>query len=192
MKFWLIALAACLPAIASAQTVVELRGASTEYRFVDLNHTFRSGFFLDAVYVGAPGSNELYAGGGWSFRPREGVTLTPIFYGVAAKENDERGVVLAGSLFIDRGGWRVLGFGGHFFRVSGDVPDYDFLDSLDLTRVIAKRWELGVSAGFLHIGEDWNPLVGGTVKLNDARGTTAASFRGGYRGELRLIRTLTF
>jgi len=192
MKIWLIALAATLSATASAQTMIEVRGSSTEYRFVDLNHTFRSGLFLDVVYVGAPGSNELYAGGGWSFRPRKGVTLTPIFYGVAAKENDERGVVLAGSLFIDRGGWRVLGFGGHFFRVSGEVPDYDFLDSLDVTRLFAKRWELGVSTGFLRIAGDWNGLVGGTVKLNDARGTTALSVRGGYRGELRLIRTLTF
>jgi len=191
MKRCLAVLIGVLPAAASAQTLIELRGATTEYRFVDLNHTFRSGLFLDLVYVGAPGSNELYVGGGWSFK-REGVTLTPILYGVAAKENDERGVVLAGSVFIDRGGWRVLGFGGHFFRASGDVPDYDFLDSLDVTRVIAKRWELGVSAGFLHIGEDWNPLVGGTVKLNDSRGTTALAFRGGYRGELRLIRTLTF
>jgi hypothetical protein len=192
MKLRLAALLAALPAAAPAQSLLELRGATTEYRFVDLNHTFRSGLFLDLVYIGAPGSNELYAGGGWSFRPREGVTLTPILYAVAAKENEERGVVLAGGIFLDRGGWRVLGFGGRFFRTSGEVPDYDFLDSLDVTRVFARRWELGVSAGFLHIGEDWNELIGGTLKLNDARGTTALAVRGGYRGELRLIRTLTF
>ena len=192
MKLRLATLVAILPAVAQAQTMVELRGATTEYRFVDLNHTFKSGLFLDVVYVGAPGSNELYAGGGWSFRPREGVTLTPILYGVGAKENDERGVVLAGSFFIDRGGWRVLGFGGHFFRASGDVPDYDFLDSLDLTRLFAKRWELGLSAGFLRIAGGWNELIGGTIKLNDARGATALAVRGGYRGELRLIRTITF
>jgi hypothetical protein len=192
MRLCTAALLGLLPAAAHAQSLLELRGATTEYRFVDLNHTFRSGLFLDLVYIGAPGSNELYAGGGWSFRPAPGVTLTPIVYAVGAAENDERGVALAGSVFIDRGGWRVLGFGGRFWRLSGDVPDYEFLDSLDVTRVIAKRWELGVSAGFLHLGEDWNGLIGGTVKLNDRLGTTALAVRGGYRGEARLIRTLTF
>jgi hypothetical protein len=185
-------LLALLPASAAAQTLVELRGATTEYRFVDVNHTFRSGLWLDLLYLGAPGSNELYAGGGWAYRPARGVTLMPILYAIAAKENRERGFSLSASVVVDRGGWRVLGFGGHFFRLSGDTPDYDFLDSLDVTRVVAGRWEVGVSAGFLHIGKDWNGLIGGTVKLNDARGTTALAVRGGYRGELRLIRTFTF
>jgi hypothetical protein len=185
-------LLALAPALASAQTVVELRGSTTEYRFVDLNHTFEGGLFLDLLYLGAPGSNELYAGAGFSFRPVKGVTLTPIVYGIAAKENHERGLGLCASVFVDRGGWRVLGFGGRFVRVSGDVPDYDFLDSLDVTRVIAGQWEVGVSAGFLRIGGAWNELVGGTLKLNDKRGATALSLRGGYDTELRLIRTFVF
>ncbi len=181
-----------LPATLDAQTVVELRGATTEYRFVDLNRTFKSGLFLDLLYLGAKGSNELYAGAGWSWKPAQGVTLTPIFYGVAAKENHERGIALCGSVFVDRGGWRVLGFGGRFLRISGDVPAYTFLDSLDVTRVLAGKWELGASAGFLRIGEDWNELVGGTLKLNDKRGATAVAVRGGYTNELRVIRTFVF
>lgn len=185
-------LLAAAPVAASAQTVVELRAATTEYRFVDVNHTFASGLLLDLLYLGAPGSNELYAGGGWSFRPAKGVTLTPIVYGVAARENGERGLAVCGSVFVDRGGWRILGFGGRFFRLDGNVPGYDFLDSLDLTRVIAGRWELGVSAGFLRSGGAWNELLGGTLKLNDKRGTTALALRGGHRTELRLIRTLVF
>lgn len=175
-----------------AQTVVELRAATTEYRFVDLNHTFRRGLFLDALYLGATGSDELYLGGGWSLRPAKGVTLTPVLYGVAGKQGRERGLSLSGSLFVDRGGWRVLGFGGRFFRTSGDVPDYDFLDSLDVTRVVAGKWEIGASAGFLHIAGEWNELIGGTVKLNDRRGVTALQVRGGHRGEVRAIRTLVF
>lgn len=181
-----------LAPFADAQTVVELRGSTTEYRFVDLNRTFASGLFLDLLYLGAPGSNELYAGGGWSFKPAQGVTLTPIFYAVAARENDERGIALCANVFVDRSGWRVLGFGGRFLRVSGDVPDYTFLDSLDVTRVIAAKWELGLSAGFLRIGEDWNELIGGTLKLNDKRGATTVAVRGGYTTELRLIRTFVF
>lgn len=183
---------ALLPAAAHAQTVVELRGSTTRYRFVDLNHTFTRGLFLDLLYLGAPGSNELYAGGGWSFKPAPGLTLTPIVYAVGAHENDERGLALCASLFVDHAGWRVLGFGGRFLRVKGGVPDYTFLDSLDVTHVIAGKWELGVSAGFLRIGDDWNELIGGTLKLNDKRGATALSLRGGHKTELRLIRTLTF
>jgi len=194
MRPWIVgcALAASASVHAAAQTVVELRGATTEYRFVDINHTFKTGLFLDALYLGATGSNELYLGGGWSFRPTKGVTLTPILYAVGAKENHERGFAVSGSVFVDRGGWRVLGFGGRFFATSGDVPDYDFLDSLDVTRVVGKSWEIGASAGFLHTGGEWNELVGGTVKLNDKLGTTALQVRGGHTGEVRLIRTFVF
>lgn len=177
---------------ARAQTVVELRGSTTEYRFVDLNHTFKKGVFLDLLYLGAPGADELYAGGGFTFRPAKGLALTPIVYAVAGKQNDEQGVAFCASVFVDRGGWRVLGFGGRFERVSGDVPDYDFLDSLDITRVIAGKWEVGLSAGFLKSGDAWNELIGGTLKLNDKRGATALSLRGGYDTELRLIRTFVF
>ena len=192
MRLTLGLIGALRPAVVHAQTAVELRGSTTRYRFVDLNHSFARGLFLDLLYLGAPGSNELYAGGGWSFKPAQGVTLTPIVYGVGAHENDERGLALCASLFVDRGGWRALGFGGRFLRAKGGVPDYDFLDSLDITRVIARRWELGVSAGFLHVGQDWNQLIGGTLKLNDKRGATALSLRGGHKTELRLIRTLAF
>ena len=188
----LLVLLPLLAPAAAAQTVVELRGATTEYRFVDLNHTFKNGVFLDLLYLGSETSNELYAGGGWSWKPSQGVTLTPIVYGVFGKEGDEKGVALCASVFVDRGGWRVLGFGGQFLRASGDVPDYTFLDSLDVTRVIAKRWELGVSGGFLKSGDAWNELIGGTLKFNDRLGATAVAVRGGYTTELRLIRTFVF
>ena len=183
---------ALVPCAVRAQTVVELRGATTEYRFVDLNHTFKNGVLLDLLYLGATGSNELYAGAGWSWKPAAGVTLTPIVYGVAGHESRERGIALCASVFVDKGGFRVLGFGGRFLRSSGGVPDYDFLDSLDVTKVFAGKWEIGASAGFLHIGEDWNELVGGTLKFNDKRGATAIALRGGHRTELRLIRTFVF
>jgi hypothetical protein len=185
-------IAALVPGAIAAQTVIELRGATTEYRFVDLNHTFKNGVLLDLLYLGATGSNELYAGAGWSWKPAAGVTLTPIVYGVAGHEGRERGVALCGSVFVDRGGFRVLGFGGRFLRSSGGVPSYDFLDSLDVTKLIAGKWEVGASAGFLHIGEDWNELIGGTLKFNDKRGATAIALRGGHRTELRLIRTFVF
>jgi hypothetical protein len=187
-----LGLSLLLPGALEAQTVVELRGATTEYRFVDLNRTFESGLFLDLLYLGSEVSNELYAGAGWSWKPAQGVTLTPVFYGVAGKEGHQRGIALCGSVFVDKGGWRVLGFGGRFLRISGDVPAYTFLDSLDVTRLLAGKWELGASAGFLRTGGVWNELVGGTLKLNDKRGQTALALRGGSTTELRLIRTFVF
>ena len=175
-----------------AQSLIELRGSTTEYRFVDFTHTFKSAFTTDLLYLGAPGSDELYLGAGYAWKPAGGVGFTPLLYFVAGKQDNERGLALCLSLFVDRGGWRVLGFGGRFFHLGGDVPAYDFLDSLDLTRVFAKRWEVGVSGGFLHSGDTWNPLVGPTLKLGDRLGTTALAARAGYRGELRLIRTFSF
>ena len=177
---------------APAQSLIELRGSTTQYRFVDFTHTFKSAITTDLLYLGAPGSDELYLGAGYAWKPAGGVNFTPLLYFVAGKQSDERGLALCLSVFVDRAGWRVLGFGGRFFRLAGGVPDYDFLDSLDLTRVVAKCWEIGVSGGFLHSGESWNPLVGPTLKLSDRLGTTALAVRGGYRSELRLIRTFSF
>jgi len=176
---------------ARGQTVAELRGSSTRYRFVDLNHTFGNKVLLDALYIGVPGMNELYLGAGYAWSPSKSVSLTPILYGVLGKENRERGVVLSALLTGQAGRFKALGFGGRFFRASGGVASYDFLDSLDLTLVIG-AWEAGASGGFFHQSGDWSLLVGPTLKRNDPRGAWALSLRGGDDTELRLIRVLTF
>jgi hypothetical protein len=175
---------------ARGQTIFELRGSTTRYRFVDFLHNFKSGLATDVIYIGAPGADELYFGAGYAWKPATGVTVTPLVYGVVGKQDGERGLAACASLFLERGGFRALGFGGHFFKLDGEVSEYDFLDSFDLTRV-AGRWEVGVSAGFFHQAGDWNPLIGPTLKLNDKKGTTAFSLRGGYKTELRLLRILT-
>ena len=82
-------------------------------------------------------ANELYLGAGYQLRPASGVSVAPLLYFVGGKENAERGACLAASLSVDRAGWKVLGFGGHFFRASGGVSDYTFVDALDLTRTAA-------------------------------------------------------
>ena len=175
----------------SAQTVVELRGSTTRYRFADLSHTFANRIVLDALYLGVPGMNELYLGAGYQLRPANGISLAPLLYFVGGKENDERGACLAASLSVDRAGWKVLGFAGHFFRTSGRVSDYTFLDALDLTRALG-RWELGASAGAYHTNGDLTALAGPTVKRNDKRGSWALSARFGSDTELRLLRVLSF
>ena len=63
---------------ARGQTVVELRGSTTEYRFVDLNHTFKKGVFLAAMEAGSRivpvalrGTRTLLPKGGFSIVPGE-------------------------------------------------------------------------------------------------------------------------
>ncbi|PYQ07389.1 MAG: hypothetical protein DMF82_03920 [Acidobacteria bacterium] len=158
---------------AAAQTVVELRASTTKYRFLDLSHAFANRVVLDALYLGVPGMNELYLGAGYQLRPATGISVAPLLYVVGGKEND------------------VLGFAGHFFRTSGRVSDYRFVDALDLTRALG-RWELGASAGAYHTSGDLTALAGPTVKRNDQRGSWAVSARFGSDTELRLLRILTF
>lgn len=176
---------------ASGQTVIELRGSSTRYRFVDLNHTFGNKLLLDALYIGVPGMNELYLGAGYAWSPSKRFSLTPILYGVVGKENRERGVVLSALVTGQAGRFKALGFGGRFFRTSGDVSSYDFLDSLDLTLALGS-WEAGASGGFFHQARDWSVLVGPTLKRNDSHGAWALSLRWGDDTEVRLIRVVTF
>jgi hypothetical protein len=182
---------ALLAAPLSAQTVVELRGSTTKYRFVDVAHTFANRIVLDALYVGVPGMNELYLGAGYQLRPSAGVSVAPVLYAVLGRESHERGLCLGALLAVDRGGWRAAGFAGHFFRTSGEVADYTFVDALDVTRAFG-RWELGASTGVFATGGDATWLVGPTVKRNDRRGAWAASARFGDDTEFRLLRILTF
>ena len=181
-----------LVAPAQAQTVFEGRyGFGTEYRFVDLSHTFKGGLVLDALYTGVPGTNELYLGVGHQWKPAAGVIITPMAYAVFGKENEEAGVTLGALLAIDRGGFRSVGFLGHFIRIDGEVPAYDFADAVDLTRVIG-RGEIGVSTGFFHSQGAWAWLVGPTLKWNDAHGSWAASARFGDDTEIRVLRVFVF
>ena len=119
------------------------------------------------------------------------MTFTPLFYGGFGHENDQKGVALGGSLSVDRGGFKVLAFGGHFFRGSGEVQDYTFLDALDVTRSFG-AWEAGVSTGVFATQGDATWLVGPTVKRNDRLGNWAFSARFGDDEEYRLLRVLVF
>lgn len=144
----------------------------------------------DVLYLGVPGSDEIYAGVGRAFSAGT-VTLVPLVYGVAGRQGGERGVAVGLIAVGGVGGWNVNGFLGYFEPVRGDVPRYLFMDSLDLTRRYGV-WEIGGSAGFFHIGDEWNPLVSPTVVRRDAHGAWRASIRGGAYTEARLIRTFAF
>jgi hypothetical protein len=85
----------------------------------------------------------------------------------------------------------VYSFAGYFEPLSGDVPRYGFVDSLDVARKIG-RWELGVSTGHYIVSGDWSALVGGVVVRNDAHGAWRGHLRGGSGFEARLVRTLGF
>ena len=175
----------------AGQVVAEARLADTRYRFVDVSLTRKNGVVFDCFYVGVPGSNELNAGGGYAFK-RTALTLTPLVYAVIGKEGGERGVKAALLTAYERAGWKVGSFLGAFVRTSGSTDSYQVLDTADLTRTLRARWELGVQSGFFRSGGAWNTQVGPLLKLNDARGAWAVSYRFGQQKEFRVGRVVVF
>lgn len=181
----------CIVASAAGQGLVEARVADTKYRFLDVSYTWKNGAVFDGFYVGVPGSNELNLGAGYAFK-RGALTLTPLVYAVIGKEDGQRGIKTALLAGYERNGWKFLGFGGAFIPTAGSVDSYQVLDTADLTRTLATRWELGVQAGFFRTGGAWNTQVGPLLKLNDAHGAWAASYRFGNKKEFRVGRVLVF
>lgn len=173
-----------------SQHYLEIRGANTKYRFFDWNYTFKSGAIVDAFYVGVPGNNEFNFGAGYGFKPTPSLSVTPLAYATAAKESEERGVKVALLISFDKGGWRVNSFLAHFQRISGEVSSYQVLDTLDATRVLGKKYEVGISSGFFHADGKWNPQIGPVFKWNDRLGFWAVSGRFGPQNELRFWRVV--
>lgn len=173
-----------------AQHYLEARGANTKYRYFDWNYTFKNSAIVDLFYVGVPGSNELNCGGGYGFKPTAALTIAPVAYAVVAKEAEQRGIKIALLVMLDKDGWRVNSFVGHFARISGDVKSYQVLDTLDASKVIFKRYEIGISNGFFHADQKWNPQIGPLFKVNDRLGAWAVSYRFGPQRELRFSRVL--
>ncbi len=188
---WALAVLVLAASKVAGQNLVEIRLADTKYRYADWNYTFKNGPVADVFYVGVPGSNEFNLGGGYAFK-RGALVLTPLAYAVFGKENSQAGVKLALLASFDRAGWKILSFLGHYIPISGDVDAYDVLDTLDVTRSFAGRWEAGVQAGFFRQDGAWNTQVGPLVKLNDRWGAWAASYRFGGQHEFRVGRVLTF
>lgn len=181
----------CSCVSAAAQNLVEVRLADSKYRYVDWNYTWKSGAVVDLFYVGVPGSNEFNLGGGYNFK-RGPLVLTPLVYAVIGKEDSQRGVKVALLAAFDKGGWKLLSFIGSYFPVSGSVTHYEVLDTLDFTRTLGRRWDVGIQSGFFHSGDAWSPLVGPVLKLNDHLGAWAVSYRFGPQNEFRVGRVLTF
>jgi hypothetical protein len=175
-----------------AQHYVEVRGATTKYRYADWNYTFANAAIVDLFYVGVPGSNELNLGGGYGFKPTPALTIAPLAYAVVGKEAGQRGVKLALLVAYEKKGWKLNSFLGHFARISGDVAHYQVLDTLDASKVVHGPWEVGLSNGFFHADGKWNPQVGPLLKLNDRLGSWYLSCRFGPQNEVRFSRSFLF
>jgi hypothetical protein len=188
----LTALALGLAVPAAAQTVLELRGSTTRYRFVDLNHTFAGGLMLDALYLGVPGQNELYLGAGYAWKLARGLTVIPLLYFVAGREQGERAIAPCVYVLADAGPWKAVAFAGRVARVSGGVATYDFADSIDVTRKAVGRWDAGVSSSIYRLDSGWSHQTGPLLRRTDARGAWSLALRFGSDRELRLVRVLSF
>jgi hypothetical protein len=175
---------------AIAQQALEIRGADSKYRYLDWSLTTRSSAVIDAFYVGAPGSNEFNLGGGYALKVFPALTIMPLAYAVIGKEGGQRGVKLAMLMLFERNAWKANVFLAHFSQIRGETGNYQVLDTADLTRLVFRRWEAGVSAGFFHSGATWNPQVGPLLKLNDRLGAWGLSYRFGPQREFRVTRVV--
>jgi len=189
-SFLVLAAICALGRQVSAQHVLEVRGASTKYRYLDWNYSFPNSAIVDLFYVGVPESNEFNLGAGYGFKVKPELTIATLIYAVLAKEGSQRGVKIAVLVVLEKDGWKLNGFLGQFVPVAGEISHYQVLDTLDFSRVISKRWEAGISKGFFHTGGRWNPQVGPLAKLNDRLGYWAVSYRFGPQREFRVARVL--
>ena len=178
-------------ASASDTDTVEVRSASGEYRYADWTHNFKNKLATDLYYIGVPGNNELVACVGYSFPARVGLSVTPFFCGITAKENKERGVKAAAAISWEKERWKGDVYYARFHPLRGNVSSYDVLDAANFTYSASKRWEVGVSTGFFRQDGKWNPLVGPLIRLHDKFGYWGISVRTGSTTELRVIRTIT-
>lgn len=176
---------------AAAGDLIEVRGADTKYRYADWLHTFRNAAVIDVFYDGVPGLNEFNFGGGYSFKLKKLVVI-PLVYFVAGKEDHERAIRLGVIVAYEQEGWKLNSYLSHCAPLSGGVSHYQSLDTADFTRVLSKRWELGVQSGLFHYQGKWNPQVGPLVKMNDRAGYWGVSYRFGPQREFRISRVFTF
>ena len=147
---------------ASAQNLIEFRYADTKYRYADWLHIFPNSATIDIFYDGVPGSNEFNFGGGYGLKIKR-LTVTPLLYFVIGREASQRGLRLGLLVTFDKDGWKLVSYLSHFAPLSGGVSQYQSLDTLDFTRVVGKRWEIGVQNGFFHSEGKWNPQIGPRV-----------------------------
>ena len=176
---------------AACQQLIEVRGADTKYRYADWSYIWGSAALVDVFYVGVPGSNELNVGGGYALK-RGPLVVTPLLYAVIGKEASQRGIKIAVLVSFDHQGWKLASFLGDYVPVSGAAGAYQVMDTLDLTRAIGSRVEVGIQSGFFHVDGAWNQQTGPLLKLNDRHGAWAASYRFGSENEFRVGRVVTF
>jgi hypothetical protein len=190
--FFQLCVVLCLAAVpVAAQNLVEFRITDTKYRYLDWMYTFHNSLIVDVYYVGVPGNNEFNLGAGYGFKFGK-LILSPLFYAVVGKEGGQRGVKAALLAVFEKEGWKINGYVAYFEPTLGSVSRYQALDTLDVTRSFAKRWELGISNGFCHTNSHWNPQIGPVLKLNDRLGAWSVSYRFGPQREFRAGRILTF
>lgn len=188
----LVVLFSMYSGITKADDLIELRVTSQgEYRYADWSHSFKNKLATDVYYIGVPGNNEFSACLGYSLPIFHGISATPFFCVVVAKEDKEAGVKTAAVVAWQKGKWQADAYVAHFTPLRGQVSPYDLLDDGNLTRNLGKGFELGVSTGYFRQDGKWNPLAGPMVRRNDKLGAFGVSCRLGPNNEIRFIRTFT-
>jgi len=187
-----IAIVFFVSSVAAAQkNYVELRGASPWYNYEEYARDLPHNLNVDLLHIGVTGQDQFFAGLGYHITPAKGVMVTPYLYAVVGT-NGQRGAMVAVNTSVERGKWKVATFLGRFQKIKGSVSNYTALDTGDVTRSITKRVDVGVSTGFFLTEGQWNLQSGPMVRLKDARGSWAVSYRFGHVNEIRVTRTFSF
>ncbi|HWO89090.1 MAG TPA: hypothetical protein VNL98_08060 [Gemmatimonadales bacterium] len=187
-----LALVLCLAVgTARAQTEVELRASTTEYRYIEVSHTLPNGIVADGLYWGDQVLDELWVGGGYYFDVTGWLGALPMVYATFGTEG--RGVSLGMWVTIDGGGWNARGYLGRFMPTSGSLASYTELDGFEATRAVqGSRWGVGVAADGWRSADESYWLLGPALRRADRRGAWSAWLRFGDDTELRLVRSHSF
>ncbi len=181
---------------ASAQEdFVEVRAGITRegvtYRYFDYSHTFKNDIAIDMAVYNEPGSSEAWVGIGKYIKKGNFTTLVA-GYLVAGTAQNELGVGLVNYGVLKSKKINLEYTVTGFIPVRGGVHKYLTIDTLDVTKSVSKRVDVGVSTGAFFIDKESNLIAGPVVKINDKYGTTSFSLRGGAYTEFRIGRTFTF
>ena len=187
------------PSVYEPRNLVELRGSSTEYRYVDYMHTFKTTFLgcrivTDDFYVGGNEFNEGNIGLGLELKPAQSLILVPMLYLVIGAKPAESGSKIGLIGIFEHGPWK-----GQFFLADlihspslfsrENSPNYFLLDGGDLTHSLPHKFDAGISTGFVHQSGKWNPQYGPVVRYRN----WSISYRFGEGGrEFRVGKFFTF
>lgn len=174
---------------------IEVRTARAQdgglYGYFNYNRQINKDVVFDFIYTRSSGVNETFTGVGFTTSVTKKLTVTPLVY-VVVGENGQYGMAVGTTVSGSVRSLNISGSAGHFEPISGPVPRYNFVDTLDLTSTVSKRSEVGISTKlFNQLGQNFGG-IGPMYKRSDKRGFFSVSARFGTGTEIQFTRAFVF